>query len=141
MITIPNSYFLFLQKKIISSIRNCYYITIVNAINFLYQWFVVMKNRYKFTVIKHQKQEYFNVIFMKFKNFSFYIQRQMNYISKKFCVFCRIYIDDIVIFSIILKNHVKHFSVVFNKFQKLDIILNFNKIYIGYPLVILFEKK
>ena len=74
---------------------------------------------------------------MKFKNSSFYVQRQMDKILKKFRVFCRIYIDDIVIFSITLKNHVKHFSAVFNKFQNLNITLNFNKIYIGYPSVMM----
>lgn len=140
-ITVRDTYPLPLQGEIILSVRGCYYITIVDAASFFYQWLVAMRDRYKLTVISHRGQEYFNVAPMGFKNCPPYVQRQMDRILRDFRAFCRTYIDDIVIFSVTLEDHIKHLSAVFSKFQELGITLSPKKAFIGYPSVTLLGEK
>ena len=74
---------------------------------------------------------------MNYQEFSLYVQYMMNMIFKfhKFFVCC--YINDIVIFSKILKNHLKHLNIIFNLFDKMRIIFKEVKIYLNYSLIIL----
>ena len=68
-------YFLSLQFEIISIVLNCQYITVIDCFVFFYQWRVHFKNRHKLTIVNHKKQKSFNVIVMKYKNSSTYVQR------------------------------------------------------------------
>ena len=61
----------------------------------------------------HREQKQFNVIVMKFKNSSFYVQRQIDAFLRIYRVFARVYINDIIIFSHILKKYISHLHVVF----------------------------
>ena len=47
------------------------------------------------------------------------------------------YIDDIVIFSKILKDHLEYFNIIFSLFNKIDICLKDTKTYLAYPSIIL----
>ena len=69
---------------------------------------------------------------MKYIKSPVYVQRQINDILQKFCIFAYVYVNDIVIFNKILKKHLKHLQNVFQLFQKMNIALKFNKIYLKY---------
>ena len=59
--------------------------------------------------------------------------------SHKFVICC--YIDDIVIFSKILKNHLKHLNTVFNLFDKMRITFKEVKTYLDYSSIILLNQQ
>ena len=59
--------------------------------------------------------------------------------SHKFFVCC--YIDDIVIFSKIMKNYFKHLNTVFNLFDELKIILKEVKTHLNYLSIILLNQQ
>ena len=98
------------------------------------------KNRYKQIVSIHQSQEQFNVIVMKFKNFSTYVQRQTNFMLKKFRDFVRIYIDNIVFFFVFLNQHIEHLNKDFQRFFKYDVILNSKKSFFEYSSIVLLDQ-
>ena len=48
----------------------------MNATKQFHQFLIKEKNRHKFMIISYKKK--FNVIFMKYKSFGFYVQNKMN---------------------------------------------------------------
>ena len=61
---------------------------------------------------------------MSYKKLSFYSQQMMNKILQSYRDFTQSYIDDLIIFSKTLKNHKKHFSIIFSLFNRFEISLN-----------------
>jgi len=55
--------------------------------------------------------------------------------------FCKIYINNIVIFSKFFTNYFNYLQNLFIKFVKLQITLSFTKIYFNYLSIILFKQK
>ena len=117
-ITQIDAYSMSVQTNIIVAVSECSHIFIINAQNYFYQWTVREKNRYKQTIIIHRGQEQFNVIIMKFKNFSIYVQKQTDFMLKNFRDFVKTYIDDIVFFFMSLNEHVKHLEKNFLRLSK-----------------------
>ena len=70
-------------------------------------------NKHKFIVILHCNQKQFNIVVMKFKNFSIYIQQKIDAILRVYRVFIKIYVDDIVIFNKTLKKHLIYLREMF----------------------------
>lgn len=140
-ISVKDSYSLSLQSDVISAVKDCYFIIVIDATSFFYQWLVKKSDRHKFTVVSHRDQEYFNVVVQDYCNSSPYVQRQMNNILRKYRFFCRAYIDDVIIFSRTLNDHCHHLRFVFTKFQELSISLNPTKAFIEYSSVTLLEQK
>ena len=134
-------YFLFLQTNITAVIQECHYILTVNCASFFYQWLVNLINQHKFTVVLHQSQKHFNVAVMKYCNSSSYVQQQMNEILYVFQAFAQEYVNNIVIFSRTLNEHVNHLHQVFQLFQNLNINLESKKFYLDYLTVILLEQQ
>ena len=81
-IIISNAYFMSIQINITAVVADCKYISVINVMKYFYQWKIKLKNRYKQTVISHQKQKQFNVIVINFKNFFVYVQRQTDFFLK-----------------------------------------------------------
>ena len=61
-----NVYSLSFQMKIISIVKNCFYIIVVNAFVFFYQWRIHSNDRHKFIVMSHRDQKSFNVVVIKY---------------------------------------------------------------------------
>ena len=61
----------------------------------------------------------------------------MNMIFKSHKFFVYYYINDIIIFLKILKNHFKHLNIVFNLFDELKITLKEVKTHLDYSSIIL----
>src|SRR2546429_8906332 len=101
---------------------------------------MTVKNHEKFTIVSYCDLEIVSVVFMSYQESSSYVQHMMNMIFRfhKFFICC--YINDIVIFSKILKNHLKYLNTVFNLFDELKIIFKEIKTHLDYSSIILLNQ-
>ena len=139
--TVRDGYPLPTQDSIVAEIGGCMYITAVDGSGMFHQFRVSVKDRHKFTVISHRGSEYFNVVAMGFKNSVPYVQRIMDEILREYREFARCYIDDIVIFSKTLDDHIEHLDKVFALLSQIGLALEAKKSFIGYPSVRLLGRK
>ena len=140
-ITQSDVYSLSLQTDIISVVRNCSFISIVDASAFFYQWRVHSNDRHKLTVVTHRDQKFFNVIVMNYKNSSTYVQRQIDRLLRKFRRFARTYVDDIVIYFRIVEKHAQHLRSVFDMLRQNNISIKSSKTFLDYSSVRLLDQK
>ena len=140
-ITVPDAYPVPLQADILALIREATHISTVDAAAFFYQWWVKIGHRYRLTVSSHRGQETFKVPVMGFRNSPAYVQRMIDRILRPFRHFCRAYVDDIVIFSSSLEEHIKHLTLVFQALSEMNIHLAPAKAFLGYPTVSLLGQR
>ena len=140
-ITQPDVYPLPLQADLIGCVKDCLYISVIDCASFFYQWRVHPDDRHKLTVITHRGQESFNVAVMGYKNSPAYVQRQIDRLLRALRKFARAYVDDVVVFSKTLEEHVDHLRQVFALFSKYGISINPAKAFLGYPSVQLLGQK
>ena len=140
-ISVPDSYPLPLQTDIISAVMGSNYISTVDCSSFFYQWRVAPEDIHKLTVVSHRGQESFKVAVMGYRNSPPYVQRQMDRILRPIKEFAKGYIDDVVIFSKTLDDHIEHLHQLFSLFQGLNICLKPSKSYLGYPSITLLGQK
>ena len=115
-----------MQSDIIAFMQNCENINLIN--DFVFLKFVVFKqNRHKFLFITHKDKKQLNVAIIKFKKFSFYVQKMMNEQFREFRESCRIYINDIISFFKLFNNYLIYFRRLFIVLIKLRVILNLKK--------------
>src|SRR5436190_24214609 len=101
---------------------------------------MTVKDCKKFTIVSYCDLETVSIALMSYQKSSLYTQYIMNMIFRfhKFFVCC--YIDDIIIFLKILKNHLKHLNIIFNLFDELKITLKKVKTYLDYSSIILLNQ-
>ena len=83
-------------------------------------------------------QEVVNIAIIGYKNLLAYAQQQIDKILQPHQKYARAYLDDIVIFSKLLEEHLKHLYNVFHELIITKIILPPIKSFLAYPLVYLF---
>ena len=140
-IAITDSYPIPLQSDITSSVAGCRFISVFDAAGFFHQWLVRYKDRHKLTVVSHRGQEQFSVAVMGFKNSPPYVQRKIDAILRVYRAFARAYVDDIVVFSQTLEEHIANLHSVFQLLDSYAISLSPKKSYLGYPTVALLGQK
>ena len=128
------------QSNIINELRNCTHISVLDVSSFFYQWRMHSANTYKLTVVTHRDQETFLVSIMNCRNSVTYVQRRMNILLRQL-QFAKAYIDDIVIRSKFLTEHINHLRQLFRLFVIKNIDLNFVKVFLDYPKVTLLRQK
>jgi hypothetical protein len=138
--TMKDSYPLPAQSDIISSLRGCRYMSVVDAIAFFFQWKVAHSDQHHFTVNTHRGQEMFRVALMGFKNSVSYVQRQLD-IMLADLPFVKAYIDDMVCGSITLEHHLSHLDQLFKRLDSFKISLAPEKSFLGYPTIKLLGQK
>ena len=136
-----NVYSLSLQNDIISKLRKCSHIFVLNVISFFYQWKFHFDDVYKQTIIINKNQEIFLILVISNKNFVLYVQRQRNNILNNFRHFVKTYIDDIVMRPNNLNNHLKHLKIVLKFFVKYNITIKSIKVFIDYLDVFLLKQR
>ena len=136
-----NVYFLSFQFDIIFVVLNCQYIIVVNCFVFFYQWRVHSNDRHKLIVIIHKEQKTFNVVVMKYKNSSIYVQWQVDRLLRSYRNYAKVYVNDIVIHFEILKKHFRHFRKIFNVFTINNIFIKSKKTFIDYFTMHLLKQK
>ncbi len=77
---------------------------------------------------------------MSHRNITTYVQREMNNLLREY-VFAQAYIDDVVVFSKSLKDHLEHLDKIFALFQKMNITLKATKTYLEYFTIALLDQK
>lgn len=92
------------------------------------------EHRHRLAVVSHRGQEIFNVAVMGYKNSPLYVQRRIDTILRA-CPFRLAYVDDIVVFSRSLQEHVEHLQSVFRTLNAYNISQKPSKAFIGYPSV------
>ena len=78
---------------------------------------------------------------MKYRNFSTYVQRQIDKILRKYRYFIKVYVDNIVVFFNFFKKHLRHLNFIFALFKKYNIVIKLFKTYLNYLIVFLFEQR
>ncbi len=97
-------------------------------------------NHSKFIIVSYRDQEKFNVTFMRYKKSLLYMQRQTDAMLRSYQKFTCTYINDIIIFSLILKNHLQHLQNVFDLFHAWCVNLTSNKSFLDYSSIILLNQ-
>ena len=78
---------------------------------------------------------------MKYRNSSIYVQRQIDFIFRKYRHFVRVYVDDIVMFFNSLKKHLRHLNQIFVLFKRMNIAFKFFKIFLNYFTISLLSQR
>ena len=123
-ITQTDSYSMSLQTNITSAVTECDFISVFDAAVFFYQWNVRVENKHKLIVVFHREQKQFNVVVMSFKESSTYVQRQIDVILRNHKNYSKAFINDIVVYSKTLNDHIKHLKSIFELLQSLNIFLS-----------------
>ena len=92
-------------------------------------------------MVSHRGQESFNVAVMGYKNSPAYVQRQIDRLLREFREFAEAYVDDVVVHSKTLREHVGHLRTIFALFKRHNISINPKKAFIGYPSVTLLGQR
>ena len=132
-ITMPDAYPIRLQIEILGLLRDATYTSTIDLASFFYQWWVKKEHRYRLAVASHRGQETFKVPVMGFRHSLGYVQRLIDDILRPHRAFCRAYIDDIVISSASLEEHVEHLNLVFEALDEKNLQISAKKSYLGYP--------
>ena len=136
MITRKDAYPLPPQCDIISSVRGCRYISVVDAVSFFFQWPVKEEDREKFTVNSHRGQEQFQVALMGFCNSVQHVQRELEHLLQDL-TFVKAYIDDMVLGSQTFEEHLEHLDRFFQRLDSKNNSLAAEKCFLGYPSIVL----
>ena len=122
------------QEDITAAVAGCPYISVVDAASYFYQWPVKKDDQHKLTVVSHRGQETFKVAVMGYKGSPAYVQRQTDNLLRDYRHFVRVYIDDFVIFSKTLEEHLEHLEKLFSRCAEKRLHLGPKKSFIGYPV-------
>jgi len=134
-ITLPDIYSLPLQNNLIAALKNYSFINIVDYTSFFYQFLVHPSDRYKLAIINHRGQKIFNIAPINYRNSSLYIQRLIDRILRPHRLYIRAYVNNLMIFSFILKDYLAHLDNIFSALADLDIILSPKKLFLGYFII------
>ena len=113
----------------------------INKINFFYQWQVIIKDHEKFIIISHYDLKTVSVALINYQESLSYAQHMINMILHSHKFFAYYYIDDIIIFSKILEDHLQHLNMIFNLFNRLEITLKKIKTHLDYLSIILLDQQ
>lgn len=134
-ITVPDAYPIPIQADVLAEVAGCRFISTVDCASFFYQFLVRRDHRYRLTVASHRGQETFNCALMGYRNSPAHAQRTIDRILRKHRAYARAYIDDIVIFSPTLEEHLVHLDAVFSELSHFNICLSPKKSFLAYPSV------
>ena len=104
----------------------------MNCNVYFYQWCVNSEHHHHFIVIFHQSQKTFKIAVMKYQNTSIYVQCMTDKILWLHCSYFCIYVDNIMIFSIILIEHLQYLQSVFFILVSKDICFLSEKFFLNY---------
>ncbi len=123
------------QVDILSIIQGAKYISTIDCSAYFYQWRVNPEHQHRLTVASHCGQETFKVAIMGYRNTPAYIQRMTDRILWPHRDYSCTYIDNIVIYSATLTEHLQHLWNVFQELANRRICLSSEKSFLDYFLV------
>ena len=140
-ITEDDAYPLPLQSDIIALIAGYQFISTVDAVGYFHQFRVKVEDRQKLTIVSHRGQEESTVALMGYKGSPPYMQRQTDAILRPLRAFTRAFVDDIVVFSHTLEDHLRYLNELFQLLRSKGVSLAPTKSYLGYPSVTLLGQR
>ena len=140
-ITMSDVYFVPSQANILTAVHDVNFIFTVDCSVFFYQWWVKRAHWHQLIVASHWGQKTFKVAVMRYWNSSVYIQRIINKILWRQRAYARAYVDNIVIFSNTLKEHLKHLCNVFVTLKRMRICLSSEKSFLTYLFIQLLKQQ
>ena len=140
-ITEDDSYPLPLQSDIIALIAGYQFISTVDAVGYFHQFRVKVEDRHKLTIVSHRGQKESTVALMGYKGSPPYVQRQTNAMLRPLHAFARAFVDDIVVFSHTLAEHLENLRQLFMLLRSKGVSLAPAKSYLGYPSVMLLGQR
>jgi len=75
------------------------------------------------------------MVFIRYTNSLLYTQCFIDKTLKLYYGYYRAFIDDMIIFSDIFKDHCKYLKMIFSLFEEKNININLEKLYIGYLFI------
>ena len=102
---------------------------------------MIIKDHEKFIIISHYDLKTVSVALINYQEFSLYTQYMMNMILHSHKFFIHYYINNIIIFSKILENHLQYLNMIFSLFNRLEIILKRIKTHLDYLSIILLDQQ
>ena len=140
-VILPDAYSMLSQANILANLREATHILTVNCLAFFYQWRVKPDQEHQLTVSLHREQKVFNVAVMGYKNLPAYAQWQINKILQPHQRYARAYVNNIVVFSKLLEEHLRHLQNVFQELTTIQIILLPKKSFLTYSSVHFFGQR
>ena len=131
-ITVPNNYPLLLQSEIIVVLYSKKFITAINITLFFYQFGIYPPYRDRFTLISPYSLEQPTIVLMGFRNSPAYVQRFIDWLLDKYAHYCKVFINNIVIFSNNVEQHEQYLKTIFQLFLSKNIAISPIKSYIAY---------
>lgn len=55
--------------------------------------------------------------------------------------FAKVYINNVVVYFSILKEHLRYLNKIFNFFKQINIVIKLGKIFLNYSIIALLDKK
>ena len=108
---------------------------------YFHQFRVKTEDRQKLTIVSHRGQEESTVALIGYKGSPPYVQRQTDTMLRPLRAFARVFVDDIIIFSHTLEEHVQHLGQLFTLLRSKNVSLAPTKSYLGYPSVLLLGQR
>jgi len=99
----------------------------------------MIKDHKKFIIISYHDLKTISITLINYQKFLSYAQYMINMILCSYKFFIYYYIDDIIIFSKILEDHFQYLNMIFNLFNRLEIIFKKIKTHLNYLLIILLD--
>ena len=140
-ITENDSYPLPLQSDVTSTVAGYAFISICDAVGWFHQFPVQIRDRYKLTIVSHRGQEQSNVALMGYKGSPPYVQRQTDKLLRPYKDFAKAYVDDMVVYSKTLEEHLNHLHQIFSLYRERRVSLSPAKSFLGYPSVVLLGQR
>jgi hypothetical protein len=139
-ISIFDAYPMPLQSDVLAAVMGFPYISVMDCASFFHQWLVRYQDRHELTVVSHRGSEQWNVAVMGYRNSPAYVQRQIDAMLRPYD-FARAYVDDVVVYSSSLEEHLRHLNEIFSLFKRMNIAIKPSKTFLGYPTIALLGQK
>ena len=134
-ISMLDTYLMSFQTNILAAVQETRYIFTVDCSAYFYQWHVNLKHQHHFMIVFHWNQKTFKIAVINYCNTSVYVQCMMNWILQLHCDYFCVYIDDIVIYSVTLTEHVQHLWQMFEELAFKEICLLSEKFFLNYSSI------
>lgn len=108
---------------------------------YFYQWCINSEHQHQLTNVFYRDQETFKVTVMNYYNTSIYVQQMTDWILHSYCDYFCVYVNNIIIYSATLTNHLQHLQNVFQKLTDQQICLMFKKFFLNYSSVHLLDQQ
>jgi len=80
------------------------------------------------------------VIIIRYRNLLIYVQRQIDAMLRLYN-FVKSYVNNVVVYSSILKEHLRYLNKIFKLFKRIKIVIKSSKIFLDYFIIALLDQK